>query len=342
MHAPKVRFRPRPPRPHAQLSRPPPLCHNTPMKYLRTIEILLGVVFIFSAVTKALDLYAFAVQVSYYGIVRDPSLVSLAANAMVCVEAAFGAALLAGLRLRGLVLLATGALLVGFTALIAYAWAFKGLKDCGCFGAYVKMGPGVSILKNAVLMALVVAGLIPILKKSDAAGLPPRRGPTRAGYALGALGIAIVAAAAVFGKPAPEPPPASTSSAGKPFAAYVINADGQTYDLGKGDYLLAMLSATCEHCQAAVAILNELAAEPGMIPIVSLMLGADAEMEEFRALTDPHFPVQAIEALQFMNLIGTEPPRFYLIRDGASRGHTDILDPTPDDLRAFLANPTPQ
>ncbi|MBX7254775.1 MAG: hypothetical protein K1Y02_00340 [Candidatus Hydrogenedentes bacterium] len=307
------------------------------MKYLRAIEILLGAVFIFSAVTKALDLHAFAVQVSYYGVVREPTLVPLVANTMVCVEMAFGTALLMGLRLRGLVLLATGGLLVGFTALIAYAWAFKGLKDCGCFGAYIKMGPGVSIGKNVVLLAMVVAGLIPLLKKRETSEGPTRLGPTRVGYALGVLGVVVVAVSAAFGKPAPESPPTKPTSADKPFAAYVIEDEGMTYDLGKDEYLVAMLSATCEHCQAAVAVLNELAEQPDALPIVSLMLGTEEEMEEFRTLTDPHFPLKAIEALQFMSLIGTEPPRFYVIRDGASLAQTDILDPTLEDLQKFLA-----
>ncbi len=309
------------------------------MKYLRTIEILLGAVFIFSAVTKALDLYSFAVQVSYYGVVRDPNLVRTVANTMVCVEAAFGVALLAGLRLRGLVLLATAGLLVGFSALIAYAWAFKGLKDCGCFGAYIKMGPGVSIGKNIVLLALVGGGLYLLMKKRDDSGAQPDRGPSRMGWALGALGIAIVAVSAAFGKPAPAETPANTASADRPFAAYLVETEGATIDLGKGDYLVAMLSATCEHCQAAVAVLNDLAAEPDMLPIVSLMLGTEEEMMDFESLTDPQFPTQVIDALQFMNLIGTEPPRFYLVRDGAARAHTDILDPTLEDLHKFLATP---
>lgn len=43
----------------------------------RWLTAILGLFFIFSALTKALDVSAFAVQISYYGIVRAPAIVQI-------------------------------------------------------------------------------------------------------------------------------------------------------------------------------------------------------------------------------------------------------------------------
>jgi hypothetical protein len=137
--------------------------------------------------------------------------------------------------------------------------------------------------------------------------------------------VGVIGVAAAFGKSAP------VLERG-PLASYSFEFEGQTIDLGTGEYLVAMLSATCEHCQAAVEVLNTLASQPGAPRIVALMLGNEQEMDEFRTVTSPEFPNHAIDALQFMNLIGNEPPRFYIVRDGKEQSHLDVLDPTPDDL----------
>jgi len=117
--------------------------------------ILLAIVLIISAMLKALDWTAFAVQVSYYGIVREPAVVKGIALGLIGLEAALGMALLLRLALRRATLPATFALLAGFTALLAWAWAFRDLRNCGCFGKFLPMTPPEAILKNVVMMAMV-------------------------------------------------------------------------------------------------------------------------------------------------------------------------------------------
>ena len=106
-------------------------------RFVRQLEFALGLLFIASAALKALDVYGFAVQIGAYGIIRDPVMLPQLAYAMIALEAALGAALLGGWAFGGATIIATAALLIGFTGLIAYAWAFKGLADCGCFGSYI-------------------------------------------------------------------------------------------------------------------------------------------------------------------------------------------------------------
>ncbi|MCC6696441.1 MAG: hypothetical protein IT365_12490 [Candidatus Hydrogenedentes bacterium] len=307
------------------------------MKYARILEMLLGVVFIFSAAAKALDMTTFAVQVSYYGLVREPSLVRMVAWTMLGVESLLGAGLIAGFRLRGGTLAATAALLVGFSGMIAYAWVYQGLEDCGCFGKYIPMGPRSSLLKNIVLLAMTGAAWYGTKRPAlDGEGVPVGSSSGRRRF-FGVAGLAVVAGAVLVGWGKAEPP-AVTSTEEGPFAKYTFVDGEQTLSLKNGEFVVAVLSATCEHCQAAAELLNELAAVPDVPKVVALVMGDEMEMEEFESVVRPAYPMSVFgDPLDFFNLIGKEPPRFYLVKDGAEVRHLDVLDPALDDLKAFAA-----
>lgn len=286
----------------------------------RVIEIVLGVFFVLSAASKTVDMTAFAVQVSLYGVVKEPSLVRAAAYGAVSIETLLGALFLGAWRLRGLTYAAGTALVVVFTGLIAYAWAFKGLEDCGCFGEYVEMGPGLSILKNLFLLAALGAAWYGTRAASTETSGTPWLRP----------GLALAGAAAVVVVFAINSPKASSTSDGtspqqsvdpaRPFTKYSFESDGKTYDLGKGLWLVAMLSATCDHCQASVdLILNDLTLlmEPNSRGFCGLMLGSESEIAEFRALTQPEFATFPLDALEFFQFVDSAPPQLILVRDGA-------------------------
>jgi len=333
------------------------------MRYGRYLEIALGILFIVSAALKALDIYAFAVQVSAYNVVRDRMLVQVIAYAMIALEAALGAALLGGYRFKGLTHAATGALLVVFSGLIAYAWIFHGLADCGCFGAYIKMGPASSIAKNVVLLVVLAAAwwgtsrnaLHTAPTEGEAAELPAAK--SASGHIMAAIGLAVVGGAYALSDAQQTrnvtPPTTSTTESQQEavqgrFANYVPELDGNQFPLATGEHLVAMLSASCEHCMEAVAVLNELVDFPDVPPVSALVMGNEEEINVFKATTGPMFAVQAIDTLEFMERIGSAPPRFYIIRDGAEVRHLDPQDPeskairdiTFDELLAFATQDT--
>ncbi|HOD52403.1 MAG TPA: DoxX family membrane protein, partial [Candidatus Hydrogenedentes bacterium] len=87
-----------------------------------TIRIVLGLLFVASAVLKGLDFSAFAEQVSYYGIVQEDMHLQVVAAATIAVEILLGGALLIGWHTR-FMLAVSAVILVAFTGLIVYAWA---------------------------------------------------------------------------------------------------------------------------------------------------------------------------------------------------------------------------
>lgn len=307
------------------------------MRIVRLIEIVLGVLFVLAAVLKALDLESFAIQIRYYGVLPDFDWIRYAALFTVACETFLGAALISGARVRGLLYAATAALLAGFTVLVAYAWAFHDLKDCGCFGAVVPLGPGETIAKNLVMIAMIAYAW----RRAHAQGCfsarapAPRRELARSLAALCSLAAVLVtlytADNYAFFHPARLDPV-------RPFAQFRVESSNQDLDLGKGEYLIAMLSTTCDDCAAAVEPLNDLTLIDDAPAVVGLVLGSEDDIEHFRTFLKPEFPLQRIEPSLFFRLISPTkpPPRFYIANDGAARRHLDTLHLEIDMLLDFV------
>ncbi len=304
----------------------------------RVVEIVLGAVFLLAAVLKALDANLFVHQIYLYGVFEDLTMLGLVAVVTLFIETVLGVAMVLGLRLKGAVPASVLALLLFFTVLIVYAWP----EDCGCFGS-VKMGPEVSIAKNLVMMVaacLILYGsrarvdrfLLPSIAVSLVAGL------AAAGYAYPQVFQASVQAkpGAVVEAPQPEaavaqtmptesapaeatPPPAIAAPPG-PYAGYILETEfGETLDIGQGEYLVATLSMTCEHCMEAVPTLNDLMLDPAMPRVVAFALESEPDaMLQFMSMTGATFPMLNFgnNFLEFSKFMGTAPPRVAFVRDG--------------------------
>src|SRR6185437_2969978 len=95
-------------------------------------RVALGLVFLLAGVSKALDMRAFAGEISAYQIV-PAALVQPMAIALPLLEILLGVYLLVGLMQRWAAA-AAGALLLIFIAAMAWALARGLALDCGCFG----------------------------------------------------------------------------------------------------------------------------------------------------------------------------------------------------------------
>jgi hypothetical protein len=316
----------------------------------RWLEGLLGAFFIFAAFLKALDLEAFAVQVSYYRVVTDPALVRFIAYGATALETIVGACLIAGIRLRGLTYAVTAVLLVGFTGLVAYAWQFHGIEECGCFGAFIATGPPETIAKNVVMMLITIAAVV-AWRISERNPVEPGA-PTplaKVPYAIAAIGLVIVAGGALTGGSAagfddPEGgtvvAPVDGGPRTGPYANFVFERDEVTYDLGRGEWLVALFSADCEHCMASVPSVNELLLFPDTPPIAGLMFGDAQQVGLFRAMSAPEFPTFILpDQLAFFDLLGNAPapPSFVLVSDGAPVARWNDTAPEPHEVLEAMA-----
>ncbi|MBR4390981.1 MAG: hypothetical protein IKT08_02615 [Bacteroidales bacterium] len=118
----------------------------------KTLKIILGLVFIVSALLKIIDMDKFEIYVySYHFFSLNFSF--LVARAAIIVELVLGIGLVSNcfhkLMWWGSVLM-----LIGYTALLVYALVLGRTDNCHCFGDYLQFNPWQSILKNGLLLAL--------------------------------------------------------------------------------------------------------------------------------------------------------------------------------------------
>ena len=294
--------------------------------FVRVIEILLGCIFLLGAILKAMDINLFAVQIKFYGVLASPSLITVAAIGVLWIETGFGFALLAGLRFRKLVLAGVLMLLVVFSCLILYGWFFHGLKDCGCFGP-IEMSPFVSVLKNIGLASMVLIIWF---------GSRGSKTYSLTRTVISCVVIAILASSVcAYAYNHLEPP----LDPERPFAQFVFEEEGVPWNLGAGEYMVVMLSMTCEHCMESVTALNEMSQAPGLPSLVALCYEEKAgELEIFREKTEPLFPLYSLgnRVRLFFNLIGNEPPRLIYVKDGRQMLYWDTPLPAPKELLAQL------
>lgn len=301
----------------------------------RWVEVAVGAFFLVSAAAKAFDMEAFAVQISAYNVVKDASLVRASSWFALTVEVGLGALLVGGVRPRGMTHIASAAMILVYSTLIAYAWRYHGLTDCGCLGAWITMGPVESLVKNTALLAALGFAGLGTLKEAEVATSSRW---TYGAFVPAAMILALAAGSSLLrGDTGPAPTEDRVADASRPFAQFVFETDGQSFDLGHGAYLVPLLNATCEHCQRSVPDLNRLFELPGAPEMVALMMGNERELAEFQALTAPLFATHLIDTLKFMEFIGSSPPRLVYVKDGRDAQHWDWQDDVPvAEIEAYV------
>src|SRR6185369_7006862 len=120
---------------------------------------LLGIIFLAAAFLKALDINAFAQQISRYQLL--PANLDLpVAVGLIVVEALVGLACLVSFRLS-VALPVMIALLAVFFGATLFRWNLLQDTNCNCFGPVVTGGPRGVVLHTTVLIAL--AGVLLVL-----------------------------------------------------------------------------------------------------------------------------------------------------------------------------------
>lgn len=126
-------------------------------------RIIVGATFIVSGWAKAIDPRGFVIKVSEYLAVWDWTVpgeaVLTACVALACIEFAVGVLVASGALKRVSVWVAA-AMMLFLLPLTAYIYVADPVSDCGCFGEFLVISNGATLLKNIVLTALIVFLLI--------------------------------------------------------------------------------------------------------------------------------------------------------------------------------------
>ncbi len=236
------------------------------------LKVLLGLVFIVSAVLKVVDMDRFEIYVySYHFFSLNFSF--LAARATIILELVLGIGLISN-SLHKLYWWGSMAMLLSYTLLLIYALAIGRSDSCHCFGDYLQLNPKQSLLKNGFLMLLFL--LIYRMKE--------RETPFR--WLLLCLAI-MVSTIGVF---VVSPPDNYTQNYNSDqnlqvelFDEALNEAPLDALNLREGKNVICFFSTGCEYCQMAAQKLSLMQQFYGFPPenIFFVFMGTEKGVAEF-------------------------------------------------------------
>lgn len=259
-----------------------------------------GTVLLLSGFLKALDAAGFARTLTFYG--HDA--LRLAAPVIILVELFLGLSLLLGFRLRRTGAVAT-LFLLGVTAVFACGSLFRGVDDCGCFGAGSPLNgsPAVTFLRNGALLCLTTA----VWRGGDnSGGHPFSRLLLLGGMSLGAFMTG-------YTYRTQTGTPVRFEAVSEPFSRSSL-AEFFTPSADSA-YLVFAFSYTCPHCLNSIENLKRYEPEGVVDRVVALALENPAAERRFREIFQPEFRVRSLPAQELFRLTNVFPTAYYVRGD---------------------------
>lgn len=204
------------------------------------LKVLLGLVFIVSAVLKLIDMDSFEIYIySYHFFSLNASFI--VARLAIILELVLGIGLVSH-TLHKMYWWGSMAMLGGYTLLLIYALTLGRTDSCHCFGDFLQLDPKQSLIKNAVLMLFFL-----LIYKMESWKTPFR-------WLI--LILAVMASSiAVF---VISPPDNLTSNADPEqnlqvelFDAMLDDAPLDSLNLHMGKQVVCFFSTSCDYCQMA-------------------------------------------------------------------------------------------
>jgi len=277
-------------------------------KILNAYCIVIGAVFIVSAVGKLLGMAQFAALLGLYGLGYLKFLAPIIAS----VELALGLMLILLLNPRRYLMFGF-VMLVVYTAAFSYGYFKNGVTDCGCFGTllHANISPLYSFLRNIVLLSMMLLTW---------ARYPKEKVPLSPGQKtieLAALSIGVLIAAATF----KDQDVLQTTAA--PRADYnfqnqnVNRTEISSYVRLSADstYLIFCFSYTCPHCLNSIANLQQYKKNKLVDRIIAFGIGPDSSKQQFIRDFKPDFYIRDLDPRAMFKLTNLYPTAFFVKRD---------------------------
>ena len=209
------------------------------------LKVLLGLVFIVSAVLKILDMDKFEIYIySYHFFSLNFSF--LVARLAIILELVLGIGLVSH-TLHKLYWWGSMAMLGGYTLLLIYALTLGRTDSCHCFGDFLQLDPKQSLIKNGVFMLLFL-----LIYRMESWKTPFR-------WLLLCLTV-MISAIAVF---VISPPDNLTSNSDPEqnlqtelFYEMLDDAPLEALNLREGKQVVCFFSTSCDYCQMAALKLS--------------------------------------------------------------------------------------
>ena len=294
-----------------------------------TLKVLLGLVFIVSAVLKIVDMDRFEIYVySYHFFSLNFSF--LAARAAIIVELVLGIGLVSN-TLHKLYWWGSMAMLMGYTLLLIYALHLGRTDSCHCFGDFLQLDPKQSLIKNGVLLLLFM-----LVYRMESKKTPFRW-----------LILCLAVMASTIGVFVASPPDNLTSYSNPEhnlqkelFDEMLDETPMDTLNLREGKQVVAFFSTGCEYCQMAAQKLSLMQRFHGFPAdnITFVFMGSEDDIARFyEESASAHYrSVLYPDAVRLLKVINGNFPVIVLLDNGEVVHEYGFRNINEAEVKAFF------
>lgn len=276
------------------------------------LRILLGLIFIFSGISKLFPIELFDLHIVSSELLGWQS-AAIVSRLIISLELFIGAGLIFNQYFKKLFAPLTILFLAGFSIYLIYQLATEGNNsNCGCFGTWLSMSPLSSLIKNLLMIGATVF----VWKRSTSTSTSTKHSKYRR-LTLISLPVCLLVIFLAF--PLPETHQTSGPKKFGPSEFTEVNEfeNKENVDLTKGYKLVAFLSIACDHCKEAAMKISILNKKWKLDEDTYFFFWGDkAEIDNFFFVTKTNYPYLHLDTESFFRMMGNSMPRIVLLKDG--------------------------
>ena len=294
-----------------------------------TLKVLLGLVFIVSAILKIVDMDRFEIYIySYHFFNLNFSF--LAARFAIILEMVLGVGLISH-TLHKLYWWGSMAMLLGYTLLLIYALTLGRTDSCHCFGDFLQLDPKQSLIKNGVLMLLFL-----LIYRMESWKTPFRW-----------LILILAIMASTIGVFVASPPDNYTSNYDpdynlqtERFDTMLDEAPLDSLNLREGKQVVCFFSTGCDYCQMAARKLSLMQQFYGFPEenITYLFVGNEEGIEKFYGQSESvrYRDVLYPDVTRMLKAVDGNMPTIVLLENGEVVHEYGFRNMNEDEIKAFF------
>lgn len=294
-----------------------------------TLKVLLGLVFIVSAILKIVDMDRFEIYIySYHFFSLNFSF--LAARFAIILEMVLGVGLISH-TLHKLYWWGSMAMLAGYSLLLIYALTLGRTDSCHCFGDFLQLDPKQSLIKNGVLMLLFL-----LIYRMESWKTPFRW-----------LILIIAVMASSIGVFVASPPDNYTSNYDpdhnlqtERFDTMLDEAPLDSLNLREGKQVVCFFSTGCDYCQMAARKLSLMQQFYGFPEenITYLFVGNEEGIEKFYGQSESvrYRDVLYPDVTRLLKAVDGDMPTIVFMENGEVVHEYGFRNMNEDEIKAFF------
>lgn len=294
------------------------------------LRVLLGLMFIVSAILKVVDMDKFEIYIySYHFLSLNVS--SIIARLAIILELVLGIGLISH-TLHKVYWWGSMLMLLGYTFLLIYAIHLGRTDSCHCFGDYMQLNPKQSLIKNGVLIVLLLS-----IYKMESRETPFRWLILVLAIMASSIGVFVAS------------PPDNLTTASDPgqslqanlFEDMLDDAPLDSLHLREGKQVVCFFSTGCEYCQMAAHKLSLMRQFYGFPPenITCLFMGNEEGVARFyeQSESEPYHDVLYPDVTRLLKAVNGNLPTIVFMEDGRVVHEYGFRNMDEVEIKAFMA-----